>query len=209
MTPTETFRNLPEAKRLRVLQAAGREFAEQGFAGASMNRLAAGLGIAKGSLFKYFGSKEGCFRAVFDQGVTEFARRMRAARATGPAHESFLPRLERLVRAALLFVAENPDIYRIYLKMRVQEDFPLRAAVLHEVRANVHRLLAPQLIAARDRGELRPDLDVHTAVFVLDAVLDRFLQEQAFPPGAGTDPEEEFQKLITLVRHGLGAEEQS
>ncbi len=209
MAPTETFRNLPKAKRLRVLEAAEREFAEQGFAGASMNRLAAGLGIAKGSLFKYFGSKEGCFRAVFDQGVADFARCMRAARADALEHEPFLLRLERLVLAALLFVAENPDIYRIYLKMRVQEDFPLRTDVLHEVRANVHRLLAPLLVAARDRGELRPDLDVDTAVFVLDAVLDRFLQEHAFPPGAGTDPEEEFHKLITLLRRGLGAEEQS
>ncbi len=207
--------NLHREKRNRVLEAARHEFASQGYAGASMNRLSDVLGIAKGSLFKYFGSKEGCFRAVFDQGVADFALRMRGARAAVPEGASFAQRLKVLVLAALEFVARNPDIFHIYLKMRFHEDFPMRGAVLREVRGNVRRLLLPLLTVARETGELRPDLDVESTVLVLDAVIDRFLQEQALPVDGGTPPDsapgippdEAFDTLMRMLYAGLAARE--
>ncbi len=45
-----TFRQLPPDKRERVLDAALAEFADQGYQAASLNRLVAQAGIAKGSL---------------------------------------------------------------------------------------------------------------------------------------------------------------
>lgn len=185
MPASPTFENLPEDKRLRVLGEAEREFAEQGYDGASMNRLTQRLGIAKGSLFKYFGTKEGCFRTVFDHAVQRFARRMRQARDMAcEAGEDMAPgelfaTIERLLDAALAFVREYPFIYRIYLKMLFNEDFPLRGAILPEVRRNTYKLLAPLVEEAQRRGELRPELDVESVVFVIEAVCERFLQAHA------------------------------
>lgn len=174
MTASTTFKNLPEDKRQRVLEEAGEEFAASGYQGASMNRLTSRLGIAKGSLFKYFGSKEGCFRAVFDFAVERFASRMRETRNTSSG--DFFQTLDSLLAAATYFASKHPSIYRIYLKMLFNEDFPMRTTVLAEVRANVRKLLMPLLEKARDREEIRPDIDLDVAVFCIDAVLDRYLQ---------------------------------
>ena len=58
MSARETFKNLEAAKQRKVLDAAIDEFADHGVREASMNRMVQKLGIAKGSLFQYFGNKE-------------------------------------------------------------------------------------------------------------------------------------------------------
>ena len=58
------FRRLDVKKRERILRACLDEFADEGFETASTNRIAEKAGIAKGSIFKYFGTKEKMFFAV-------------------------------------------------------------------------------------------------------------------------------------------------
>lgn len=55
-------------KHKQILDAAHIEFTENGFDGASMDRLAEAAGVSKPTLYKYFGDKEGLFAAVLDQG---------------------------------------------------------------------------------------------------------------------------------------------
>jgi len=57
---------LPESttRRDRILIAAEREFATQGFSGARMDRIAAQAGVNKQLLFHYFGSKAGLHHAA-------------------------------------------------------------------------------------------------------------------------------------------------
>ncbi|MBI4805549.1 MAG: TetR/AcrR family transcriptional regulator [Desulfovibrio sp.] len=178
MEASATFQNIPPDKQHRVLSEAQREFAERGFLGASMNRLAARLGIAKGSIFKYFGSKEGLFARVFAGAVESFSGFLRQARdeTTG---QPLAIRLERLLVVGTDFVRTHPDIYRIYLKMLFNEDFPLRERFLGQVRALSAKFLTPLIEQAKASGELPVTVNVALAVFILDAVLDRFVQAQA------------------------------
>jgi AcrR family transcriptional regulator len=180
MESSPTFQNIPPDKQRRVLDEARGEFAERGYLGASMNRLAARLGIAKGSIFKYFGSKEGLFSKVFAGAVEHFSGFLRQARdetAGCPLTE----RLERLLTVGTDFVRTHPDIYRIYLKMLAGGDFPMRERFLGQVRALSAKFLTPIIEQAKASGELPASLDTALAVFVLDAVLDRFVQAQAQP----------------------------
>ena len=50
-----------EAKRARIVEAAIRHFAERGYSAARVEDIAAQLGIAKGSVFQHFKSKDGLF----------------------------------------------------------------------------------------------------------------------------------------------------
>jgi len=180
MDATPTFQNIPVDKQRRVLLEARREFAEGGFLGASMNRLAARPGIAKGSIFTYFGTKEGLFSWVFDQAVDRFSATLRQGRDE-TAGRPLAERLEVLLVVGTDFVREHPDIYRIYLKMLAGGDFPLRERFLGRVRKLSAKFLTPIIHEAKQSGELPERLDTALAVFVLDAVLDRFVQAQAQP----------------------------
>jgi AcrR family transcriptional regulator len=53
----------------RVLDAAAREFREQGFGGVGVDALAKSAGVTSGAFYSHFRSKSGAFRAVVAQGV--------------------------------------------------------------------------------------------------------------------------------------------
>jgi AcrR family transcriptional regulator len=61
----------PERSRERILAAAFKEFAAQGFAGARVDRVARRAGINKRMLYHYFGDKRGLFREVLRRKIAE------------------------------------------------------------------------------------------------------------------------------------------
>ena len=61
----------PERTRERILSAALKEFAANGFAGARVDMIARRAAINKRMLYHYFGDKEGLFREVLRRKITE------------------------------------------------------------------------------------------------------------------------------------------
>ena len=211
--PSDTFENLPEEKQQRVLDEATMEFAEHGYHGASVNRIVARLSIAKGSLFKYFGSKEGLFEHLFSHAVAQFKQPLKQVREETKGQDLFL-RVERALLAGVRFIDGHPLIYRIYLKMLFQENFPLREKFLSQVRLASAKYLRPMVLEAMETGQLRPDLDPDMVVFHLDSVMDRFLQAWAVPDldggtglyRANADTVQTRARAVAdILRHGLAA----
>lgn len=64
--PTDQFNNLKEDKKNIIIQAALTEFGEVGVVGASTNSMVKRCGISKGSLFKYFETKDDLCFYLFD-----------------------------------------------------------------------------------------------------------------------------------------------
>lgn len=62
----EKFNSLDEEKKQKILDAALREFAEQGYEKASTNRIVKEAGIGKGMLFYYFNSKKDLYEYLVD-----------------------------------------------------------------------------------------------------------------------------------------------
>jgi AcrR family transcriptional regulator len=190
------------------------EFASQGFRQASINRMVQKLGIAKGSIFQYFGTKEGLFHVVFDHAVELVRLSLRQVKQA-TAETDFFERIRRSLIAGIRFIDRHPKIYRIYLKMVFQEDFPLRAEFLQQVHLFSAEYLRPLVESGISRGNLRPDLDIDTAVFFLDALMDRFLQAYCvsfLDAGSGLyqAPEREMEKrvdeFVQLIRKGMGTD---
>ncbi len=170
-----TFTNLSTDKQDRILDAAIEEFSRWGYEKASINRMVDRLGIAKGSIFQYFGSKKNLYFHIFDYAVSLVKRTLKKVKAETEGDDCFA-RLSKSLQAGIQFIQRYPRIYQIYLKMLFQEDFPFRADLLRTIRLFSIDYLRPIVEEGIRRGELRPDLDPELAAFLLDAVLDRFLQ---------------------------------
>ncbi len=206
-----TFLNLPEEKRKRVLEEATREFAEHGFHQASVNRMVSRLGIAKGSLFKYFGTKQGLFEHLFNHAVELFKAPLKDIRE-GTRDGDFFERIRKSMLAGVDFIEAHPRIYSIYLKMLFQENFPMREKLLGEIRQASTKFLRNLVEEARKNGQLRADMDTDMAVYLLDGVMDRFFQSIALPfldSSAGlyradrTTIENRLDTVIDFMRRGL------
>lgn len=211
MVPRNTFNKLESDKKQRILDSAIDEFASHGFRQASMNRLVQRLGIAKGSIFQYFGTKEGLFGVIFDHAVELVRRSLRQVKQE-TAEADFFERIGQSILAGIRFIKAHPRVYRIYLKMIFQEDFPLRSEFLQQVHLFSAEYLEPLVAAGIARGELRPDLDVKMSVFFLDALMDRFLQAYCvsfLDAGAGLyqageeDVARRIEAFIDLLRQGM------
>jgi AcrR family transcriptional regulator len=211
-TPSETFHKVSLEKQRRILEAAVDELAEHGLLQSSMNRMAQKIGIAKGSLFQYFGNKEGLLEFVFDHAVEQVKKPLRRLRSE-TEEADFFERIRRSLLLGVGFIQEHPRIYRIYLKMLFQENFPLRERLLQKLHLFSGRYLRPLVEEGVRRGELHQDLDVEMTVFLLDALMDRFLQAYCISfmdAGAGMYQASDealsrkVDALMTMLRDGLG-----
>ena len=64
--PKETFYRLPDEKRERIMAAAEREFLENSFEAASINRIIKEAAIPRGSFYQYFESKEDLLKYILN-----------------------------------------------------------------------------------------------------------------------------------------------
>ena len=73
-----------EQTRAKLIRAARKAFAADGYAAASMDDLTAEAGLTRGALYHNFGDKKGLLQAVIDQIDGEMLARMRAAGSHAP-----------------------------------------------------------------------------------------------------------------------------
>lgn len=208
-----TFRHLPADKQERVLDAALAEFADQGYHQASLNRMVAQAGIAKGSLYQYFPNKEGIFAYIFQYGLKVVRRTLTTVKEE-TLEENFFKRLEKSLLAGVAFSREHPRIFSLYLRIQLDNKVPFREEFLAAVRRHATEYFASLVRRAQSRGELRPGVPRDATLFLLDAVFDRFLQAVAVPAldvtlGLHQASDEVIHKhireLISLLKEGLMA----
>ncbi|HSH14343.1 MAG TPA: TetR/AcrR family transcriptional regulator, partial [Desulfurivibrionaceae bacterium] len=193
-----TFNNLPADKQELILREAVREFGDYGFRQASVNRIVERTGIAKGSLYQYFANKEALFFYVFGR----FAEliKLTVREAAGECEDDFFIRMGQVMRAGEGFVRNHPDHFRLYLKLAADGDIPQRAHLLGLLRLFPAEYFAPLLEQGQREGRIRSDVRLEAMIFLIEGVIERFLQGLG---GAAQLDGDLVEELITLLRDGL------
>jgi len=213
--PTTTFQNLPEEKRSRLVREATRLFAEKGYGGASLNVIVQRAGISKGSIYQYFENKEALFLYLFDE-MERAIRQEVKGRAAGSEPLDFFERFREVLRAGVSFLKEYPHFFELYLKILFEDEIPAREELIRRMRLFSAEYFGPALEQAKDRGNIRRDLPAASVIFLLDAVIERFLQGCArsyLDSGLGLSRmdeeslEREIEILIGILKRGLLADD--
>lgn len=97
--------------RAKLIRAARKAFATQGYAAASMDELTASVGLTRGALYHNFEDKKGLLWAVVEQIDGEMADRLRMAREQAPTMWQGL----LAEGSAYIEMALDPEIQRIML----------------------------------------------------------------------------------------------
>lgn len=214
LKPLPTFTKLPAEKRDRIIRVALEEFSAQGYQKTSINTLVKRLGIAKGSIFQYFSDKDSLFLYVFNLSLEQVKDYLRTVRDE-TADADFFVRIEKTLRAGVRFIKAHPRLYRLYLRALFEPQVPFRNTILLALRQYSQKYLRGLIDDGRRRGELDRDLDADVVAFVLDAVLDRFLQSQCveyLDGGLGLyqidelDAERWITHIRLLLQSGLGTD---
>jgi len=193
-----------EAKRLRILEAAMRHFAERGYHATRIEDIATELSIAKGSVFQHFGNKEGLFLAAYKKAVASFSAYLDAppavtARGFFETLRYWLERTDRLVR-------ENWVPYRVALLGNYGTDLKLRQEINRFLRDRDPYGTAAFVRMGVERGEVRSDIDEEMMVSMIEWTVERFqdaLLTEELDPGLfsrqGNRPEKTAARIAQFL----------
>ena len=134
----------------KLLDAAAEEFGEKGFHEASVSSITRRAGMALGSFYTYFDSKDALFRAL----VGDMSEKVRTS-ARSALHEGMGPiEIERAALAAFLhFAAEHKEVYRIIDEAEFVDPASYRAHY-----ETIAARIADRLRAGAEAGEFRDGL---------------------------------------------------
>jgi AcrR family transcriptional regulator len=103
-----------ELRRSEILSAATKTFGNKGFDATLMDEIAKAAGLAKGTLYLYFKSKDEIYQAVVRQALAEVDELTRQHVETAP---DFAGRYAAFIRVRIAFWQDHHSLYRVILSM--------------------------------------------------------------------------------------------
>ena len=189
-------------RREELLASAAKVFAERGYQGTDMQALADEAGVAKGTVYLYFASKEELFLAAVDQGVKEMKAHI-DAEVEGVADP--LEWIGQAIRAYLSFFKEHPEQVELWIQERAEFRDRKQPTyfVNREQRKAKWLAMLRQLVA---EGRLR-DVPFER----IDGVISDLVYGTMFTnhfSGRHRPLEEQAKDILDIVFHGILAEEE-
>jgi AcrR family transcriptional regulator len=177
---TRTFRRLDPERQQAIVHAILDEALEKGPASINIKKVAERAGVALGSLYQYFGNRDG---------LLEFSTQL-CVHILTDAFDQFRPMLAALpLRDALYYYLTGGmewsktqmGLIQFFGRAAYQGDPVLAEKVVRPVadamRATMHEIL----VAAQQRGEIRSDLDLEAAARAINAWMIALGDSQLLP----------------------------
>jgi AcrR family transcriptional regulator len=188
--------------RQRLLRAAQELIEEGGYGAASVVAIADRAGVAAGTLYRHFASKEELFVELFRSVCDREVRAMRAASAAMPQEATHVDRLERVLSTFAERALRRP---RLAWALIAEPVDPLVDAERLAYRERYRALTAEALRAAIAAGEL-PEQDVELTAAALVGGCGEALVGPLAPLAASEPPREQLLAALgTFVRRAVGA----
>jgi len=140
MTSRARKRLKPDERRAKILSAAVRAFAREGYDGATMDDIALGAKITKPVLYDHFASKRELFAATLESIRDDLLARGQAIAAAADGAEA---KFRRSADAFFQFVEESPQAARVLLT--VPSSDPVAARLSRQVQAGAAAGIAAML----------------------------------------------------------------
>lgn len=136
-----------EATRQRILDAAEAEFGESGFARTSIGSIVHRAGVAQGTFYLYFPSKDDVLREL----VRNMGRRLRHALSEATRGLSHRMDVERAgLEAFIRFALANQNLYRVVMESQFVDE-----SIYREYYQTLADAYASRLAEAQEKREVR------------------------------------------------------
>jgi TetR/AcrR family fatty acid metabolism transcriptional regulator len=156
-------------KPQQIIDAAIRVFARNGFYNSRVSDIAREAGIASGTIYLYFKTKDEILVTLFREKMAGFVASLRAEIAREPDPEA---KIRRLVRLHFEVLEASPDMAEVVqVELRQGQKF-FRGASAHEISA-YFELIGSILHDGVAAGVFRRDLPVKVATKMLFGAMDQ------------------------------------
>ena len=190
-------------RRAQILGAATRVFARRGYHATRVADIAREAGVAQGTVYLYFGSREDILVSAFGA----FAEGMMAGVGEAlEAEEPAVRRLRSVVRAVLSSMEAEPELSRVVLDFWSAGAFEAGSGGVGidtgEVYAGYRGIFGGLLEEARREGDVREDLPENAPAVIVGAIEGVLLQWIVDPDAPS--PLQMAEPLLDVLLGGLG-----
>jgi AcrR family transcriptional regulator len=203
-----------EERRDRIAEVAMRHFAEHGFRGTRVEDIATEVGVAKGTVFLAFGTKEGLFLAAFQRAVGLLPAWLDAPEEV--VEGGFWETLDYWLERTEEFTSSDPVPNRVAMIGRYDTGIGMRRPINRFMRSEDPYGTLEFVEFGIRRGEIREDVDAEMIASMLDWVAERFqdalVAEELDPGLIHRKPflperrEARIREFLELLRGGIGSE---
>ena len=161
-----------DAKRRRIVTAAMGHFAQHGLQNTRVEDIAADVGIAKGSIFQHFGSKEGLFLSAYKRATASLPTYLDAPEDV--RHAGFFAVIRYWLERTPHLIHEDWVPYRVTLIGNYCSDLQLKQEVNRYLADEDPYGTIPFAHFGIRRNEVRTDIDVDMIASLTDWLMERF-----------------------------------
>jgi TetR/AcrR family fatty acid metabolism transcriptional regulator len=190
-------------KRERILEAAVKVFAAEGFYNAKVAQIAQEAGVADGTIYLYFKSKDDLLISLFEDRMEGINANLRNALA---AAQTSADRLRAVVRLHLELVEQNRHMAEVIcVELRQSSKFIKEYA--NPKFGEFLRLIAGAIVDGQRSGELRADMDPPMVARAMFGALDELALAWLVRGKDRIDIPRAVEQMSTLFIEGLRKKE--
>lgn len=192
-----------EARPAEILQSAIEEFSESGFAGAKIEAIAARAGVAKGTVYLYYATKEELFEAIVRDRVSPVFKIISGIVKLWPGSQTTL--LKQIIPRFYSEIVEN-DMRRMILKTLISESdrFEQLATFYYkEILVPARKILKNIVRSGINNGEFRDTPIAHEPLVLVGPALTAAIWKMTFERSEKLDTKRWLEAHVDLVVHGL------
>ena len=199
--PTETFFNLPEEKKQRIIEAAIDEFSRYSFHKARVTAIADNAGIAKGSFYQYFEDKKDLYKYLMEIIAEKKLSYINKDMLMNREKYGFFQLLREVFLSGIRFAKENPRLVPIGEMLVADKDLLNELYGEHQYLS--YDFFKELLKFGRDKGEIDPDADLDFLARMLSGLTYSLVDLVMEDGKIDMDDMKIYNKMLHFVENGI------
>ncbi len=203
--PKETFFNLAEDKRDRVIDAAINEFSARLYHKARITAIADSADIAKGSFYQYFEDKKDLFKYIIELTVNKKLEYINHDMLTNKDKYNFFQLLREIYLSSIRFAKDNPRLLSIGNIFINNKD--LQREIWGEQADKSSNFYRQLLEYGLRKGELDPEIDIDLVSVLLNglnfSLVDIIYKDGKINPDILDNEMETIDKMLYFIENGI------
>jgi TetR/AcrR family fatty acid metabolism transcriptional regulator len=195
--PEEPRKSDSDGKRQVILDASLTVFAARGFHEATMDEIASASGVAKGTLYRYFASKEDLLEQLLSEAGSKIMERFGGVFS---GSDNVLDHIQKFIEDWVGFIEENHALYQL-----IQAEGTLmrggEVTVFYEVLVS-NLPMVKETVVSLDEDGLLKNTSFHTVVYGIFGFIDGIAQKW-FRSGRDYSLRDEIPTILEVLFNGF------
>ncbi|MGM0641274.1 MAG: TetR/AcrR family transcriptional regulator [Thermotogota bacterium] len=201
--PKQTFFNLPNKKRKKIIEAAMKEFSDKSFKKVTIDNIVDRAEIPKGSFYQYFSNKEDIYHHLYNSMLQEKKKELKSLMKV-LENLSFSDFMRQMFLKGIEFDLEKKELTDLREKFFLKTSQDLREEIIDDMINHSNELFTEIIEFYIKKGELKRELDIDLTANILSSMIIFFSKKMTAEKY--TSKEEIYnvvEKMLFVIENGI------